>query len=591
LFSGILQPINPQPMRHISTPLLTLLAVLLSTAVFPQTVTLSKTAQVGCPDTPAIHGPVMAKDRYGNFYLASTSFQGTINGEFQLAKFDRSGNVVWTTDWSYPGPVSHDNEVTAMTTDRRGNVIITGTTTFAADGITDILITTVSFAPEGQVLWSSTSGIGGYTTIPTCITTDSANNIFIAGSTVNTTADFFVEELDSTGSLTYGASYDGTAGKIDQVTAIATDASGNVYVTGESMGQIKFRLPSGVTEIIPEGFDYVTIKYNHFIQPLWTSRYASTGADIPTALTVDAAGNVYVTGSSNNFGTTVCYNSSGAQQWVLRSTTAQNYTSIALDPSGNPVTAGYDINAGALNYDLTKCTAAGSLTWSINAAAGPYVPLNFGPYLALAIDRQSNTYISGEAITSGTASPQNLNFLTQKYTSSGVSEWSQIYNCPQNNGDVPSAIAIIDPSTASPFLYATVYVGGFSDMGISGALTLLTYTQTYRTIIRSTDSNAVTGQNESLGNSTLAATLANYPNPFRGATNISYTLPHDSHVTLRIYDLRGRSLATPINDNEPAGPHTLPFNAARLTPGVYEYRLVATSPQGNFIATKQMIIE
>lgn len=322
-----------------------------------------------------------------------------------------------------------------------------------------------------------------------------------------------------------------------------------------------------------------------------TSRYSTTLADIPTAMTLDAAGNVYVTGSASNFGTTVCYNSSGAQQWVLRSATARNYTSIALDPSGNPVTAGYDVNAGTLNYVLTKCSAAGTLTWSSNAAAGPYVPLNYGPYLALAIDRESNIYIAGEAIIPGTASAQNLNFSTLKYTASGTLVWSQIYDGPENLGAVPSSIAITEPSPPIAFRYPTIYVGGFSDMGVTGGLTLLTYTQFYKLALGTTDSNAVTRENATLDNSTLAAALSNHPNPFRGSTNITYTLPHDSHVTLQLFDATGKTLAALLNDDEPAGPHTLPFNAARLAPGVYEYRIVATSPQGNYISTKQMIIQ
>src|SRR5580700_11412850 len=81
------------PMRSISNLLLTLLAILFSTTALSQTVTLSKTASVGCPDTPAIHGAVMTQDRYGNLYLASTANQGTIHGDFDIVKVSPSGNV------------------------------------------------------------------------------------------------------------------------------------------------------------------------------------------------------------------------------------------------------------------------------------------------------------------------------------------------------------------------------------------------------------------------------------------------------------------------------------------------------------------
>jgi hypothetical protein len=576
-------------MRIISNLLLTLLAILFSTTALSQTVTLSKTASVGCPDTPAIHGAVMTQDRYGNLYLASTANQGTIHGDFDIVKVSPSGNVVFQFVWSTPG--MQDDEVNAITTDRRGDVIVTGTTTYTGGGFTQIVMTTLALAPDGSVLWYTTSTIGFYSTIPTCLTTDSAGNILIAGSTVNNTADFFVLKVDSAGNRLWTTIYDGTASQTDQITAIATDALANVYVTGESMGQVQLRLPNGRTSTIPEGFDYETIKYNANGQTLWANRYATTGADIPTAMTLDVAGNVYITGSSNNSGTTVCYNNTGTQQWALRSTTAQNFTSIALDPSGNVVTAGYDINAGALNYILTKSTSAGSLTWSINAAAGPYVPLNFGPNVALAIDRESYIYLTGETITSGIANAQNLNFWTLKYTAAGTLEWSQIYDGPESIGDVPSCIAIAEPSPPGPFRYPTVYVGGYSDMGVSGTLTLLTYTQYYKLALGLTATDALTGKNESLDNSTPAATLSNYPNPFHGTTNIAYTISHDSHVTLQVFTASGNLITTLADDNETAGPHNLPLSSARLAAGIYLYRMVATSPQGNFITTNKMIIQ
>jgi hypothetical protein len=589
---------NQQPMHRTSTPLLTLLAILFSTAALSQTVKMTYFSRIPTPEWAGeFHGPVLAKDNAGNLYQAATVHQGTSSGDFILAKYNGFGLQQWSVLWSSPG--FEDDEVTAIATDPQGDVIVTGNTMVpgALGGpYTEAIV--LKYDPTGTLLWAIQSGFGPTLTASTCVTTDITGNILIGGAIANTTADsadFFVAKIDNSGNLLWTATYDGTAGRFDQVAAIATDASANVYITGESMGQIDFRLRSGVTEIIPDGFDYETIKYNPTGQLLWANRYATTGADIPTAMTLDAAGNIYVTGSSNNSGTTVCYSTAGTQQWVLRSTTAQNYTSIALDPSGSVVTAGYDINAGALNYVLTKSTAAGTLTWSLNAAAGPYFPLNYGPYLALAIDRQSSIYIAGEAITSGGDSAQNLNFLTLKYSSSGGSEWSQIFNGYDDAADVPSSIAIIDPSSPNPFLYATVYVSGFTDMdidgGVSDGLALVTYTQTYTIKIFSTDSSAVTGKNESLDNSTPAATLSNYPNPFHGTTNIAYTLSHDSHVTLQVFTASGNLITTLADDNETAGPHNLPLSSGRLAVGIYLYRIVATSPQGNFITTNKMIIQ
>jgi hypothetical protein len=79
----------------------------------------------------------------------------------------------------------------------------------------------------------------------------------------------------------------------------------------------------------------------------------------------------------------------------------------------------------------------------------------------------------------------------------------------------------------------------------------------------------------------------NYPNPFNPSTTISFGLPKKSHVSLKIYDLLGREMATLVNNEEmSAGSYTKEFNARRLTSGVYFYRLQA----GAFTKTKKLLL-
>ncbi len=78
----------------------------------------------------------------------------------------------------------------------------------------------------------------------------------------------------------------------------------------------------------------------------------------------------------------------------------------------------------------------------------------------------------------------------------------------------------------------------------------------------------------------------NYPNPFNPATIISYQLPVSSEVSLKIYDLLGREVATLVNARQAAGRYDVRFNAASLASGVYFYRLSA----GAFIETKKMML-
>jgi hypothetical protein len=78
----------------------------------------------------------------------------------------------------------------------------------------------------------------------------------------------------------------------------------------------------------------------------------------------------------------------------------------------------------------------------------------------------------------------------------------------------------------------------------------------------------------------------NYPNPFNPVTTISYQIRSAGGVTLRVYDLLGREVATLMNEFQQAGSYTTTFDASRLSSGVYFYRLQA----GSFVNTKKMVL-
>lgn len=78
----------------------------------------------------------------------------------------------------------------------------------------------------------------------------------------------------------------------------------------------------------------------------------------------------------------------------------------------------------------------------------------------------------------------------------------------------------------------------------------------------------------------------NYPNPFNPSTVISYQLAVGDHVTLKVYDILGREVATLVNRKQRAGSYKVNFNAGRLSSGVYFYRL----NYGDYSATKKMIV-
>jgi hypothetical protein len=78
----------------------------------------------------------------------------------------------------------------------------------------------------------------------------------------------------------------------------------------------------------------------------------------------------------------------------------------------------------------------------------------------------------------------------------------------------------------------------------------------------------------------------NYPNPFNPVTKISYALPKSGLVTLRVYDILGREVATLVNEVKTAGNFTVDFNASSFSSGAYFYRLESNG----FVDTKKMMV-
>jgi len=88
---------------------------------------------------------------------------------------------------------------------------------------------------------------------------------------------------------------------------------------------------------------------------------------------------------------------------------------------------------------------------------------------------------------------------------------------------------------------------------------------------------------------TIITLYQNYPNPFNPATTIEYSIPFDSRVSLKVYDVSGRFIAELVNGFETAGTYQVNFNASSLSSGVFFYSLVTESNGEKIKNTKKMI--
>jgi uncharacterized delta-60 repeat protein len=262
-----------------------------------------------------------------------------------------------------------------------------------------------------------------------------------------------VINIQSANSQVWVQRYNGTADSTDNAAAMTVDASGNIYVTG-------LTLSAGGAH-----YDMVTIKYNSDGNIMWLQKYngPADSSDYPSALVVDPSGNVYVAGSSYGVGSksdfvVIKYNSSGVQQWIQRyngpANDGDNSYSLAVDASGNVYVTGTSFG-GASSYDYytIKYNSAGVLQWGQRYNG---TGNSFDSPSSLAVDNSGNVYISGYSTGVGTG----YDYLTIKYNSAGVQQWEQRYNGTGNSTDNVFSLKI-DGS-------ANVYITGFSGGSGSG---------------------------------------------------------------------------------------------------------------------------
>jgi hypothetical protein len=82
----------------------------------------------------------------------------------------------------------------------------------------------------------------------------------------------------------------------------------------------------------------------------------------------------------------------------------------------------------------------------------------------------------------------------------------------------------------------------------------------------------------------------NYPNPFNPATVINYQIPSNCMVAIKVYDVLGREIATPVQGDMKAGFYSAHFDGSKLSSGVYICRMIADGNGARFVSVKKMLL-
>lgn len=288
------------------------------------------------------------------------------------------------------------------------------------------------------------------------VATDSSGNVYITGAYFNgENADLFLRKHDSEGNVLWTKYHNGAGNGGDEGRAVAVDGLGNVIVVGH---EYRSDLYTGTS---PQGNNVLIRKYDSSGKFLWSQSYDSyNGNDHGNAVAVDGAGNIYVGGQVKDYYSQYLgdvpwiakYNGAGLLQWATSYVALGQYSDvrgISLDASSNVYVAGQKglyADGWVAKYNNANPPLL-SWTTAYNGAGN-----QFDIYNAVAADGSGNVYVGGFENSiysngySNVSNEQKQAILVRKFDANGLLVWTTSYLSLYPNGAGAAQSLALDAS-------------------------------------------------------------------------------------------------------------------------------------------------
>ena len=231
----------------------------------------------------------IAVDGSGNVYVTGYSEGSGTANDYATIKYDTNGMPLWVV--RYNGPRNGEDRAHDIAVDGSGNVYVTGDSEGSG---TYSDYATIKYGPKGRQLWAKRYNGPGDSRGEACaIAVDGSGNVYVTGDSAG---DYATIKYNTNGILLWVQRYDGPGGGTDSPSDVAVDGSGNVYVTGGSEGPYFFA-DYATIKYDTNGIQIWVKRYNGL----------GNNDDQANAIAVDKSGNVYVSGESVGSGTSYDY--------------------------------------------------------------------------------------------------------------------------------------------------------------------------------------------------------------------------------------------------------------------------------------------